>query len=152
MARSEPSPNQKQTKDIILELVRLIDRNKNRTFRPLDAFHSLNIVFVALSYVLILVWFFVTFSSESLGIKLSISLSFLALTVGIFSLFAPSMEENVVDVNFKRLEKCVEKDEKPLLKALIQIKVKNKEFDLEQICNMNGDMFTKEKLLETLYE
>jgi len=39
-----------------------------------------------------------------------------------------------------------------LLKALIKIKAKNPEFDLEQIYNMNKPMFTKEKLLEKLFE
>jgi hypothetical protein len=45
-----------------------------------------------------------------------------------------------------------EENRKILLKALIKIKAKNPEFDLQQIYNMNPSMFTKERLLERLYE
>jgi len=55
-------------------------------------------------------------------------------------------------VNFKRLEKYVAKDEKPLLKALIKMKAQNKEFELEQIYSFNKSMFEREELLEILYE
>jgi hypothetical protein len=57
-------------------------------------------------------------------------------------------KENIIRINFEN----VKKNEKPLLKALIKIKAKNPEFDLEQIYNMNKPMFTKEKLLEKLFE
>lgn len=55
-------------------------------------------------------------------------------------------------MNFKRLEKYVAKDEKPLLKALIKMKAQNKEFELEQIYSFNKSMFEREELLEILYE
>jgi hypothetical protein len=57
-------------------------------------------------------------------------------------------KENIIRINFEN----VKKNEKPLLKALIKIKAKNPEFDLEQTYNMNKPMFTKEKLLEKLFE
>jgi uncharacterized protein YajQ (UPF0234 family) len=76
-----------------------------------------------------------------------------------FSILAKFAEETVVEANFKRMVKLcsdegkkLEENEKPLLKALIKTKVKHREFDLEQIYNMNPSMFTREKLLEILYE
>ncbi len=146
------SEESKEPEDEILKLIRLIDQNRSTTFKPLDAFYGLNTFIISLVYVFVVVWFFTTFSSESVGVKLSVALAFLAVVVGIFTLLAPFMEENVVDRNFSRLGKCVGKDEKPLLKALVKIKAKHREFDLEPIYNMNKDMFTKEKLLERLYE
>jgi len=78
--------------------------------------------------------------------------AFLALIMAYFSLTAHIGEPHIVDVNFRRLEDCVEEGEKPLLKALIRIKAKNREFDLEQIYNENPSMFERERLLEGLYE
>jgi len=141
-----------KTEDEILKLIRLVDRNKNRTFKPSDAFHGQRVMVGELLFAFIVILAVVTFSSESLVSRLAIGLTFLAFIVGFFSLFIRFMEENVVDANFERLEKDVKKDEKPLLKALIKIKAKNLEFDLEQIYNQNKSMFTKEKLLERLYE
>ena len=53
--------------------------------------------------------------------------------------------------NFKKLEKSVEDDKKFLLKALIKMKYKNKEFSLEQAYKLNPDRFTQKKLIEVLY-
>lgn len=41
-------------------------------------------------------------------------------------------------------------NEKILLKALIKIKAKNLEFELEELYNVDDTLFTKEKLLERL--
>jgi hypothetical protein len=46
----------------------------------------------------------------------------------------------------------VEEDEKPLLKALVRMKAKNREFDLGRIYDGNPSMFAKEELLAELYE
>jgi hypothetical protein len=138
--------------DEILKLIRLIDRNKNRMFKSFDAFRGLSVPFIALAMTYILVWIFLAFFPENLGIRLSIMLAFFSFVIGMLSLFRPFMGENIVDVNFRRLEKCVEEDERPLLKGLIKIKAKNTEFDLEQIYKMNPSMFSRERLLEILYD
>jgi len=145
--------SEKEKEDEILKLIRFVDRNKSNMFKWFDVFRG-EIIYplMALLYFFGIVWFFLTFSTADVVYKIIIASSFLSFMVGFFSLFARFFEENVLMVNFKRFEKCVKENEKPLLKALIKIKVKNREFDLEQIYNMNKSMFIKEKLLERLYE
>ena len=64
----------------------------------------------------------------------------------------PTVKESLVVKNFKRLELCIEPEKKPLLKALLKMKGKNTKFDLEQIYKIHNEIFTKESLIETLYE
>jgi len=145
--------SEKQAKDEILELIRLVDRNKSKLFKPLDIF--LGDAFFSFISILILLFFieiFLMFGDASATDKIVVALSFVAIATAIFSLLGEVGEENIVRVNFNRLEKCVEDNKKPLLKALIKTKAKNREFGLEQICSMNPSMFTREKLLERLYE
>lgn len=144
--------SEKITEEEILELIQLVDSNKSNMFKWFDPFRGVVIFpFLALLYFFGFIWLFMIFSTANEVYKITIASSFLAFMVGFFSLFARFLEENVVDVNFKRFEKSVEENEKPLLKALIKIKAKNREFDLEQIYKMNEAMFSKEKLLERLY-
>lgn len=75
------------------------------------------------------------------------SYTLIAVVAALFSMVLPSVEQNIVAKNFKRLELSVENKNKPFLKSLIKMKAKNTKFDLEQIYNMNRGMFTKEKLL-----
>lgn len=65
----------------------------------------------------------------------------------------PLSKESVLKLCYERLETChgVENPQKPLLKALIKMRLENPEFDLEQIYNMSPSMFSKEKLLNKLY-
>ncbi|MCJ7430051.1 hypothetical protein MUO83_02390 [Candidatus Bathyarchaeota archaeon] len=143
----------KQAKDEILELIRLVDRSKSKLFRPLDIYRG--DAFFSFISILILLFFieiFLMFGDASATDKIVVALSFLAIAAAMFSLLGEAGEENIVRTNFNRLEKCVEDNNKPLLKALIKTKAKNREFGLEQIYNMNPSMFTREKLLERLYE
>ena len=60
----------------------------------------------------------------------------------------------MIDVRFKRalgLKQSFTEDEKPILKALIKLRSRNPEMDLERFYNMHPEMFKKEKLLEKLY-
>lgn len=144
----------KQANDEILELIRLIDRYKCKLFKWYDIFLGMIPILFAIlvSYVIIeplLIFGAITDIDRILG-----ALAFIAVVIALFSLMAQFIKEDVVRVNFKRILKlsCVEEDKKPLLKALIKIKAKNPEFDLEQIYNLNADIFTPEKLMEKLYE
>jgi len=145
--------SEKAEEDEILKLIRLVDRNKPILFKKFDIFRGeatfpVVMLFVTLSFVEFFLFFVVASANE----KIIIALSFLALAVAYFSLIGRFGEENIVNVNFKRLERCIEEDKKPLLKALIKMKAKHPKFDLEQIYNLNKSMFIKEKLLERLYE
>jgi hypothetical protein len=143
----------KASEDKILKLIQLVDQD----FRlNLSVFYfSYPIVLVTISFIVIygLIAYSVILPS-SIYEKLVVVVTFSAFAVTLFSLMYQFGEEYIVNINFKRIKKmgCVEKDEKPLLKALIKMKAKNPEFDLEHIYTMRKDMFTKEKLLEKLYE
>lgn len=142
-----------ETEDEILKLIRFVDRNKSNMFRWFDALiGDMLFPFLAFAVFFGVIWVFLVFSSLHQVDIIIIGTSLLALTVGFFSLFVHFLEENIVKVNFKRFEKFVEENEKPLLKALIKMKVKHREFNLEQIYRMNKDMFDRTRLLETLYE
>lgn len=137
----------------IIRLIRLVDRNKANLFKTLDIFRGeWTFPFTALIGYLIVIEVFLFFGIASTPEKITIAFSFLAFAIAYFSLMAHFGEENIINVNFKRLESCVEENDKPLLKALIKIKAKNREFDLEQIYSQNQSMFEREKLLEILYK
>jgi hypothetical protein len=145
--------SEKQAKDDILELIRLVDRNKPKLFRPLDIFHGVAFFpFISVLALMFLIEIFLIFGDASATDKIVVALAFLAIAMAMFSFLEEVGEEDIVRVNFNRLEKCVEDSKKPLLKALIKTKAKNREFGLEQIYSMNPSMFTREKLLERLYE
>lgn len=137
----------------IIRLIRLVDCNKANLFKMLDIFRGeWTFPFTTLIGALMVIEMFLFFGIASAPEKIAIALSFLAFVIAYFSLMAYFGEENIVNVNFKRLEICVKQNDKPLLKALIKIKAKNRGFDLEQIYSQNQSMFEREKLLERLYK
>ena len=143
--------SEKAKEDEILKLAQLVDRSYRFTlfdffFRGSNAF-----AFIGFIGLFVLVGFFLVIA-PSVYDQIVVATSFSAFSIAFFSLLARFGEEHIVEVNFKRFGKCVDKNKQPLLKALIKMKVKNQEFKLEQIYNMNESMFHKEKLLERLYE
>jgi hypothetical protein len=78
----------------------------------------------------------------------------LALTFAFFSIVIQTGKENEIEKRYERAitSRKFKDKEKPIIKALIKIRSTNEEFNLEQIYNMHSKMFTKEKLLEKLYE
>lgn len=142
--------SENETEDEILELVRLVDRNFevywfDVWFRGGMGFPS------AMLLVFLFVIYGFMFTAPTYE-RVVVGLSYTAVVFGYFSLMTPFLEDSVVNINFKRGSRCVEGDEKPLLRALIKMKARHQETDLEQIYTMNKDMFTREKLLEKLYE
>jgi hypothetical protein len=138
--------------DNILELIRLIDSNKNKLFKWYDAFYGLG----SFLFVIVILYVFtepILLSNTASPIENAVLiLSLIAVVAALFSLALPTVKEDIVSANFRRLKSKVKNEEEPLLKSLIELKVKNLKFDLEQIYNMHKKMFTKEKLLEKLYE
>jgi len=82
-----------------------------------------------------------------------IGLSFVGVVVAFFALLAQFGREYMVGANYGKALKLRQfnPNEKILLKALIKIKAKNLEFELEELYNVDDTFFTKEKLLERLY-
>ena len=146
--------SEKQTRDEILELIQLIDRYKCHLFKWYDVFLGMIPILFAILVSYIVIEPLLIFGAMSDTERILGGLALIAVVIALFTLVIPFIKEDVVRVNFKRILKlsCVEEDKKPLLKALIKIKAKNHEFDLKQIYNMNSSMFTKERLLESLYE
>jgi len=156
--------SEKQTKDDVLKLIRLIDRNKDRIFRRFDIFRA--IPFSMMSVTLIVLIFWVVLSMFSFGSNVyqvvTLTIVLIGFMINFFLYFERFREEVVVRVNFREIVRiCAEKekferqrleDDRPLLKALIKIKARNWEFDLKQIYEFNKDMFIPEKLMERLYE
>jgi uncharacterized protein YacL len=154
-ANSPPSTTEHKSnsEEKILDLIRLIDSNKNKLFRPYDFLYGLSSFFLIIAILYIATEPIMIFSTSSASDKIIIALSLVAVVLALTSIIIPFSKENIIERNFQRMEKNIkENDKKPLLKALIRIKAKELEFDLEQIYHMHKDMFTKEKLLEQLYD
>jgi hypothetical protein len=154
---SEP----KKTDDnVILELIRLVDCHKRVLFKNFDVFTGgWGITLISLIAILLFVFGFLIIGGVILNVlpiidEIVVALSLLAVFFAFFSLLAQIGEINMNESRFKRALKLrqFKEDEKSILKALIKMRSKNPEFNLEQIYNMHKEMFTKEKLLEKLYE
>jgi hypothetical protein len=142
--------SEKQTKDEILEIIRLVDNNKPRLFKPKDFFLSFWPTFLLL-VLLFIVAVPITYSNVSIVDRGIITLSALAILVAFMSFSSPATRFKLYEINFRRLEKFVKEDEKPLLWALIEIKG-HIPFALEQIYKIHKEMFIKEKLMERLLD
>jgi ABC-type multidrug transport system fused ATPase/permease subunit len=92
--------------------------------------------------------------SVSLADKIVIAFAGLAIIVSLVQIEIPNLNGKAIDAMYKeKAEKFkVSEEEKPILKALIKMKFENMEFTLAEICKITPEMFTKEKLLERLYE
>jgi hypothetical protein len=146
--------SEKQAKNDILELIQLIDRYKCHLFKWYDVFLGMVPILFAILVSYIVIEPLLIFGAMPDIERILGGLALIAVVIALFTLVIPFIKEDVVRVNFKRILKlsCVEEDKKPLLKALIKIKAKNPEFDLEQIYNLNADIFIPKKLMEKLYE
>ena len=143
--------SEKAKEDEILKLAQLVDRSYRFTLFDLFFRGSNAFAFIGFIGLFVLVGVFLVIA-PSVYDQIVVATSFSAFSIAFFSLLARFGEEHIVEVNFKRFGICVDKNKKPFVKALIKIKVKNPEFDLVQIYNLNKSLFEKEKLLERLYE
>lgn len=143
--------NSKQPKNGIHDLIRLVDKEYKQ--KVLDTILHSPFLFMLgplfLMFVLVEIYLF---SINDVGKQLSIAIPFSALIIVFFDIFIHSFEEALIKRNYDRISEKIENNQKPLVKALIKMKVKNYEISLEQIYTLNESMFTKEKLLEILYK
>jgi hypothetical protein len=146
----------KEPEDKILELVNWIDAHEKQVIRPLDIFFNWKgalLLLVGVSFVIVEVLNFITSVSAD---KIFTLLTLLVIFLAFISIVLQTTEQNVIDARLKnalKLKKFTD-NEKPLLKALIKIKSKNKELKLGWLYAMdkesNGDIFTENRLLELL--
>jgi len=83
---------------------------------------------------------------------LALSIALFALNNSVIAHVESNEKERLTNYRFRKMEKLVDDDKKLLLKALIKIKHKNKEFSLEDAYGLNPELFTVKKLIEILYE
>lgn len=141
---------------VVLKLIRLIDNNSSVIPKDIDAYGNRSSKILLVSFAVFffsalceLILFSKEFSEYIVGL---IALG--ALVVGFYAFLTPFLEKNVLNSCYKRLETChgVEKDEKPLLKALIKMKIRHREFNLMDVYTLERSLFTRNELLKFLYD
>jgi len=166
--------------DDIFDLVQWIDGKQTELFQGYDGLKGkMARGIVGLLLVFFVVWVIVVgyalvsiitgkFGFDIEIVAISTMLSAFSAVIAYLSLSSPFLEKNKVEVRFKRAlglrKKHVElhgkelklkdftEDEKPLLKALIEIRSKTEGFTLRQLYDLDktNALFSKEKLLERL--
>jgi len=140
-------------KNEILRLIQKVDKNFKKISFGMFYHSQYFAIFCVILFMLIPIEFYL-FSIGDIGKQLVVVIPFSALLITFARPFYESVFETRILRNYVAISKNEEESNKPLLKALVEMKAKNERFDfkLEQIFNMNPYMFTKEKLLERLYE
>jgi len=146
----EGKESEESYNETIIRLIRLVDNNFK--FNWFDVFFSGDMALPFSAFIMLFALIEIYLFSAPTHERIVVALSLFAVTMAFFSLMLHSVIENIVKVNFKRFGMRVEKNQKPLLKALIKMKVQNREIELEQIYNLDKSVFDKEQLLERLYE
>ena len=152
---------------VIIRLIEVIERNSSKLFKKFDflianplSFSLLGIValfaFVLVVLALIITAFPILFPQTNIVITgiafLSATIAFLSFTYSIYALIERFYLQGEVKLNYERLEGEVARQERALLMALVKLKAKNRKFSLKEIYDIHPEMFTKENLLEKLYE
>jgi hypothetical protein len=139
--------------NLIGDLIKKIDNEKS-LFRLRDIVRS-SLSFILITFLILFTglstYYLSSFSSSD---KLVIIFAALALVLSYGQFVMSSFNEKYIDFNYyTAIEKFkVIKEEEPLLKALIKMKSERMEFTLSEIYEIDPEMFSKEKLLERLYD
>ncbi|MGD0995406.1 MAG: hypothetical protein ABR909_07780 [Candidatus Bathyarchaeia archaeon] len=147
----------------INSLIYSVDKNSEELFKDGDVFRGgLRLTFASMALIVVAVVIILVVNGlilRTLGAVDSVALvlSGFAAIFAFYSFIAQIGDENTVRVRYKRalgLDDFQKKseDEKIILKALIKIRTKNAKLPLQRIYRLHSEMFTKEKLLEKLYE
>lgn len=89
--------------------------------------------------------------------KIVLTIAILAIITSLVPLFLDKVEKRIIEANLKNAIKKFkigndEIEKRLLLKGLLRLKTENPEFKLEYIKRIHSTLFTKEKLIETLYD
>jgi magnesium-transporting ATPase (P-type) len=143
----------KKTDDnVVLELIRLVDKKYKRSIW--DIFLNPHLMTLVILVMLLIIVEAYLVSVKDIGEQLKIMIPFVALIIAFFAVFEKGTDEASIKGNYKRLrkEKMANENNNHLLRSLIIMKNKHNKINLEQVYNMNKELFAKEKLLEKLYE
>ena len=142
--------------DKILELVNWLDKNEKQVIKRQDIFMNWKgslLFFVAILFGIVEILNLVTLTNfDKIFTLLTLAVILLAFT----SIVIQTTEKNVFDARFKNALKIknFSGTERPILKALIKIKSKNREFQLSTLYYLDkeakGDLFTESRLLEII--
>jgi hypothetical protein len=143
---------------IIDDLIQKIDTDKS-LFTPRDEFHGWGSHLFIIG-VLVFFTFVINLLPDSIASsiqQITITIAIIALIITYISFIGRGMENNVVEANFGKVIKKLniaeeEEEERLLLRALLEMKVMYSKYKLGIVKKMHPEMFTKEKLLEKLYE
>ena len=146
----------------IPSLVTTIDRLDNELLKPGDVFSgwlalfsfSLLLVAIVSSIGAVLYSFINTVPWLDV---LAVLVASGAIVAANFSFVAQMRDKNLLKVRYDRTKEMKEfsqksEGEKMIIKALIKLKGRNADFSLETLSKLHPEMFTKERLLEFLYE
>src|SRR5271157_3755329 len=138
--------NPKQPGDKILELVNWIDENEKQVIRPRDIFFNWKgglLLLAGVSFTIVEILNFITSTNTD---KVFTLLTLIVIFLAFISIIIQTTEQNVIETRLKnasKIKKFTDR-EKPLLKALIKIKSKNKQFRLMVLYSLdkeaNGDI------------
>lgn len=143
---------------LIEDLIQKIDNDKF-LFTLRDEFHDWGSTLTVIGLIIFFI-FAVNLFPDSVAStiqKITLSFALLAFLITFVSFTTRGNKNNVVDANFwkaiKKFNITEEEEEKRLLlRALLEMKVMYSTFKLGKVKKMHPEMFTKEKLLEKLYE
>jgi hypothetical protein len=143
---------------LIDDLIKKID-NEESLFTLRDAFHGWGSTLYTIGLIIFFIFAINLFpdSVASTVQKITLSFALLAFLITFVSFVSRGSENNVVEANFgKAIEKFnigkEEEEKRLLLRALLEMKVMYSKSKLGIAKKMHPAMFTKEKLLEKLYE
>ena len=145
-----------QATDKILELVTWIDKNEKQVMKRQDLFKNWKAVLLFIVAVLFAIIEILNLSTLTNFDKIFTLLTLAVILLAFTSVIMQTAEKNAVDAHFRNALKIknFSLTEKPLLKALIKIKSKNREFQLGALYTVDeeakGDLFTENRLLEII--
>ena len=144
--------------ELINEFIQKIDNEKS-LFKFTDEFHGYGMTFYIVGLFLFLAGI-VSYLPDSIAPfigRMTLLIAIAALLLTFISFTSKGRENNVVDANFgKTIKKFKiekrEEEKRLLLEALLKMKALNRTYKLATVKGIHPEMFTKEKLLEKLYE
>jgi hypothetical protein len=141
---------------LIRDLIQKIDNEKS-LFRISDEFHGqgvtlFNVFLLFISAVVVSI-----LPDLSNGEKIAIGIAIVAIISTFIPLVSENIENRLVEANFLKAIKKFKigkEDEKKrlVLEALLKTKAENPKYKLGTAKEIHPELFTKEKLLEKLYE
>jgi hypothetical protein len=145
-----------EPEDKVLELIKWLEINEERVFKPTDLFFGWKGSFLLIFAVLFGISELLNFIASTNIEKISVMLAGIGVFLAFMAIIVQTGKDNMIDGRMRNAYKLRDftEREKPLLKALIKIQSENDELKLSILYAMDketkGETFTEKKLLEIL--